>query len=205
MPQLLAGMRDPADRARHGKQHQFMAGRQTERMHQHRQRIVDIDEFAGRFRDALRNFPGELARPRRRAPALPAARARGDRRACRRHDRSPRNVSPSATRSRMTGATSPCASVFTSCAASTPAPPCLRAFQRDEAGDDRIVEVESGRCRAAHGEGRGVQFMIGQQHQRAADQIGGVLVVRRPALARSADEAALPTSARSASSRSPAA
>ena len=58
MPQLFAGMRDPSDGARHGKQHQFVAGRQAQRMHQHRERVVDIDEFAGRFRDALRNFAG---------------------------------------------------------------------------------------------------------------------------------------------------
>ena len=56
----------------------------------------------------------------------------------------------------------------------------FRAFQRHQAGNDRIIEIESGRSRAAHGEGRGVQFVIGEQHQRAADQIGGVLVVRRP-------------------------
>ena len=59
--QLFARMRDPADRARHRKQHQFMAGRQAQRMHQHGERIVDIDEFAGRFRDPLRNFVGQFA------------------------------------------------------------------------------------------------------------------------------------------------
>ena len=62
MLQLLAGMRDPAHRARHRKQHQFMARRHAERMHQHRQGVVDIDEFAGRFRDAIGNFPGKFFR-----------------------------------------------------------------------------------------------------------------------------------------------
>ena len=51
MAQLFAGMRDPSDGARHGKQHQFVARRQAQRVHQHRQRIIDIDEFAGRLGD----------------------------------------------------------------------------------------------------------------------------------------------------------
>ena len=53
-------------------------------------------------------------------------------------------------------------------------------FERHQAGNHRIIEIQSGRSRTPHGEGRGVQFMIRQQHQRAADQIGGVLVGRRP-------------------------
>ena len=61
MPQLFAGMRDPPHRARHGKQHQLVAGRQAERVHEHRKGIVDIDELAGRLRDALGNFVGEFA------------------------------------------------------------------------------------------------------------------------------------------------
>ena len=61
MPQLLAGMRDPPHRARHRKQHEFMAGRQAERVHEHRKGIVDIDEFAGRLGDAVRDFVGEFA------------------------------------------------------------------------------------------------------------------------------------------------
>ena len=31
-------------------------------MHQHRERIVDVDEFAGRLRDPFRNFPDKLLR-----------------------------------------------------------------------------------------------------------------------------------------------
>ncbi len=57
-----------------------------------------------------------------------------------------------------------------------------RAFERHQAGNHGIVEIEPGRCRAAHGKGRGVQFVVRQQHQRPADQVGGVLVVRRPCL-----------------------
>ena len=54
------------------------------------------------------------------------------------------------------------------------------ALQRHQAGNHRIIEIQSGRSRAPHGEGRGVQFMLREQHQRAADQIGGMPVVRRP-------------------------
>ncbi len=59
-------------------------------------------------------------------------------------------------------------------------PAVFWAFERHQSGNHRIIEIQSGRSRTAHGEGRGVQFMIRQQHQRAADQIGGVLVGRRP-------------------------
>jgi hypothetical protein len=69
MPQLFAGMRDPPHRARHGKQHQFMAGRQAERVHQHRKRIIDIDELAGRFGDAVKGFRGCLRSAPERASA----------------------------------------------------------------------------------------------------------------------------------------
>ncbi|MHC2423707.1 hypothetical protein ACVIST_000452 [Bradyrhizobium elkanii] len=55
-----------------------------------------------------------------------------------------------------------------------------RSLQRDETRDDSVVQIEPGRCRAARGEGRRIQFVIGEQHQRAADQVGRVLVVRRP-------------------------
>jgi len=34
MAQLLAGVRDPSDGARHREQHQFVARRQAQRMHQ---------------------------------------------------------------------------------------------------------------------------------------------------------------------------
>src|SRR5882672_5354163 len=61
MLQLFNRMRDPADGARHRKQHQFMAGRQAQRMYQHRERIVDIDEFTGRLRDAFRYLVGQFA------------------------------------------------------------------------------------------------------------------------------------------------
>src|SRR5206468_5775227 len=56
----------------------------------------------------------------------------------------------------------------------------LGALESDEPGNDRIVEVQPGRGRAADRKGRGIQFMICQQHQRAADQVSGVLVLRRP-------------------------
>jgi len=61
MLQLFDRMCDPADGTRHRKQHQFMAGRQAQRMHEHRERVVDIDEFAGRFRDAFRYLVGQFA------------------------------------------------------------------------------------------------------------------------------------------------
>ncbi len=78
------------------------------------------------------------------------------------------------------GATSPSASVFRSCAASTPAPPCFGPFSATRPAMIGVIEIQAGRGRTAHGEGRGIQLMIRQQHQRAADQIGGVLVLRRP-------------------------
>ena len=126
--QLLAGMRDPSDGARHRKQHQFIAGRQPQRMHQHRERIIDIDEFAGRFRDPFGNLVGEFARRRPSAPTPPATPARGDRRACRRRGQSPQSARRARRARGSRGATSPSASVFTSCAASTPAPPCFGPF-----------------------------------------------------------------------------
>ena len=70
MAQLLAGMRDPSDGARHGKQHQFVAGRETQRMHEHRERVIDVDEFAGRFRDAFGNLMGEFFRSARARQSL---------------------------------------------------------------------------------------------------------------------------------------
>ena len=72
----------------------------------------------------------------------------------------------------------------------------FRTLQRHQAGNDGVEQVQPGRCRASHGKGRGVQFMIRQQHQRAADQIGGVLVGRRPRSWRSADAAAPPMAVR---------
>ena len=58
----------------------------------------------------------------------------------------------------------------------------LRPFQRGEAGDHGIVQVEAGRGRATRGEGRGVQLVIGEQDEGAADQVGCMLVVWRPGL-----------------------
>src|ERR1700738_4363741 len=122
MPQLFTRMRNPSDGARHCKQHQFVAGRQTQRMYQHRERVVDIDEFAGRFGDALRNFPGEFLRRAR-------ARQSFQQYVCARIAVLVDAVTEAReTRSLMTGATSPSTSVFTSCAASTPAPPCFGPF-----------------------------------------------------------------------------
>ena len=60
MAQLFTGVGNPSDGAGHGKQHQFVPGRQSQPEHQHRQRIVDIGEFAGRLADVLRNAAGEL-------------------------------------------------------------------------------------------------------------------------------------------------
>ena len=51
MLKLLAGMRDPADAAGHRKQRELAARGHPQRMHQHRQRVVDIDELAGGCRD----------------------------------------------------------------------------------------------------------------------------------------------------------
>ncbi len=183
-------MRDPADAAGHREQRELAARRQAQRVHEHGERVVDIDELAGRLRDPLRHLAGELCAARRRATARSAAIARADRRACRRRGRS-RQSARRARRARApSGATSRSTSVLTSCEASTPAPPCIGALQRGEAGDHRVIEVEAGRGGAARGEGRGVQLMIGEQHQRAADQVGRVLVVGAPRPSRPADAAA---------------
>src|SRR5207237_4438260 len=88
--QLFARMGDPSDAARHRKQCQFVAGRQVQPIYQHRQRVVDVDEFAGGLADAPRNFPGELRS--RRAPTLPTMRARADPPSCKRRGRSPQTV-----------------------------------------------------------------------------------------------------------------
>ena len=77
LTQLFAGMRDPADRARHGEQHQFMAGRQAERMHQHCQRIVDIANSPVASAMRSRDFVGELGSAPARASASSSACARG--------------------------------------------------------------------------------------------------------------------------------
>jgi len=127
MPQLFAGMRDPPHRARHGKQHQFMAGRQAERVHQHRKGIVDIDELAGCFGDALGDFVGEFtvrAGARQRFQQGPRAGI------AMLVDPMTKAREAFAERDALadTGATSPLASVFKSCAASTPAPPCFGPF-----------------------------------------------------------------------------
>src|SRR5689334_21025989 len=60
--QLLAGMRDPSNRAGDGEDGQFAARRQSEAVDQHGQHIIDIDELARRFRDPLRNLLGEFSR-----------------------------------------------------------------------------------------------------------------------------------------------
>ena len=66
------------------------------------------------------------------------------------------------------------------CGGERPRPAMLRALERDEPRDHRIVEIEAGRDGAAQRIGRGVEFVIGQQHQRAAEQIFGCLVAGRP-------------------------
>lgn len=60
--QLLAGVRDPADAARHGEQGELAARGQAQCVHEDCERVVDVDEFAGGFRDALRHLAGEFAR-----------------------------------------------------------------------------------------------------------------------------------------------
>src|SRR4051794_2005827 len=60
--QLLAGMGDPADAAGHREQRELAAGGQPQRMHEHGERVVDVDELAGRLDDPLRHFTGEFSR-----------------------------------------------------------------------------------------------------------------------------------------------
>ena len=51
MLQLFAGMGDPADGAGHREQRELAARRKTQAVRQHGQRVIDIDELAGCFRD----------------------------------------------------------------------------------------------------------------------------------------------------------
>ena len=142
MPQLFAGMRDPPHRARHGKQHQFMAGRQAERVHQHRKGIVDIDELAGRFGDAVRDFVGEFAirararqrfqqRPRAGIAMLVDAMTKA-REAFAERDALADDGGDLAIGERLQKLRRQHAGAAV-----------LRAFQRHQTGDDRIVEILS--------------------------------------------------------------
>ena len=120
---------------------------------------------------------------------------RGDRHACRRRGQSP----PNARRARR--APGPAAQVGSTSVLRVATPDAgaavARALQRRQPGDHGVGELEPGRGRAPHGEGRGVQLMIREQHQRAADQVGGVPVSGAQA-SRSADAAARQTARRSA-------
>jgi len=72
------------------RQRQF-ASRGSAAMDQHRQRIVDIHELAGRFRDPLGTSRVNLRGAPARVSASNSDIAR-DLRACRRHGQSPRSV-----------------------------------------------------------------------------------------------------------------
>src|SRR4051794_19506358 len=55
-------MSDPADAAGHREQSKLAASGQAQRMHEHRERVVDVDELAGCLRDPLGHLLGEFAR-----------------------------------------------------------------------------------------------------------------------------------------------
>ena len=117
-----------------------MAGRQAERVHQHRKGIVDIDEFAGRFGDAIRDFMGEFAvgararqrfeqRPRAGIAVLVDAMAKA-REALAERDALADDGRDLAIGKRLQKLRRQHAGAAV-----------LRAFQRDETGDDGIVEI----------------------------------------------------------------
>ena len=156
-----------------------LPGGNRRRVGQHGERVVDIDQFAGGFGNPLRNLFGEFscgAGTRQRFEQGMGTRIAALVDAVAEAGKTFAQCDPLADdrldvlvdqRSHQPRSQHARAAV-------------LGALQGRKARDDRVVEIEPGRGGTARGEGGGVEFMLGEQHQRAADQIGRMLVVRRP-------------------------